>query len=62
VAGLDTEITRNTLRGARVRLEEALGRSPDGSPNELVDVGYLTKAACVSLVEMIDIETQRCGL
>ena len=62
MADLDTEIARNALHGARVRLEVALGRSPEVSPNELVDVGYLTKAACAALIEMIDIETRRCGL
>ncbi len=62
MADLDIEITKYTLRGARVRLEMALGRSPEGSPNELVDVGYLTRASCVLLIAMIDIETQRRGL
>ena len=62
MADLDIEITRNALRGTRVRLEMALGRSSEGSPNELVDVGYLTRASCMLLIAMIDVETQRCGL
>ena len=65
----DIEIARNTLRGARERLETAIAVSATRlddrpkalNPNELVNVGYLTRAACMLLVAMLDHELQKFG-